>query len=152
MTSDATPDLTTDDIEGPLSPHIETSVPRMTTYSKPKKDLSLIIERLSQQRGVKSVTETVDHISASKFYETVSEQVAVQRDPCKEHVVHLEGIENSKFGVFQTVLQSSSEVQMENTDLMKAQVRKLTCFKVTMFYVIYYYINNHLNIFQYFSV
>lgn len=123
MTNDTTPDPTADDSEGPSSPHIGTSIPRITTYSKPKRDLSHIIERLSQQQGIKSVTETVGHISASKFYETMSEQVAAQRDSRKEHVIHLEAIENTKFGVFQTVLQSSSAVQMENTDLMKAQVR-----------------------------
>jgi hypothetical protein len=146
MTNDAMPDLTADDSEGPSSPHIETSVPRITRYSNPKKDLSHIIERLSQQREGSSVTGTLGHISASKFYEAVSEQVATQRNARKEHTIHLEAIENTKFGVFQTMLQSSSGVQVENTDLMKAQVKKLTCFEVTVFYVICYIIENHLKI------
>jgi hypothetical protein len=130
VTNDATPDLTTDVTEIPSSPRIETSVPRIVTYSNPKRDLNHIIERLSQQRGIKSVTETVGRVSASKFYETISEQVATRRDAHKEHIIRLEGIENTKFGVFQTVLHSSSTVQMDNTDLMKAQVRKLAYFKV----------------------
>lgn len=123
VTSDATHDPSADDTDDRSALHIETSVPRIATYSKPKRDLSHIIERLSQKREIKSVAETVGHISASKFYESVSEEVAAQRDTCKEHVICLEGTENTKFGVFQTVLPSSSPVQMDNTDLMKAQVR-----------------------------
>jgi biopolymer transport protein ExbD len=126
VTNDAAPDLTTDDAEIPSSPRIETSVPRISTYSHNKRNLSHVIDRLSQQRGIKGVVETVGHLSSSKFYETVSEQVTAQRDARQEHIIHLEATENSKFGVFQTVLQSSSGVQMDNVDLMKAQVRKLS--------------------------
>jgi biopolymer transport protein ExbD len=126
VTNDAVPDLTTDGTEIPSSPRIETSVPPIATLSHPKRDLSHIIKRLSHQRGLNGAAETVGRVSASKFYETVSEQVAAQRDARKEHVIHLEATENSKFGVFQTVLQSSSAVQMDNVDLMKTQVRKLT--------------------------
>jgi hypothetical protein len=137
VTNDATPDPAANESESPSPPHIETSVPRIAPYTKPNKDLSHIIERLSKQRGVKSVTETVGHISASTFYETVSEQLSAQRDARKEHVLHLDAIENTKFGVFQTVLQSSTTVQMEDTDLMKAQVRELQCSKVTYIVLCY---------------
>jgi len=123
VTNDATPDPLGDDSDDRSALHIETSVPPIATYSKPKRDLSHIIERLSQKREVKSVVETGGHISASKFYETVSEDIAAQRGTRKEHVICLEGIENTKLGVFQTVLPSSSPVQMDNIDLMKAQVR-----------------------------
>lgn len=125
VTNDAVPGLTADGTELPSCPRIETSVPRIATLSHPKRDLSHIIERLSQQRGLKGAAETVGHISASKFYETVSDQVAAQRDARKEHIIHLEAVENTKSGVFQTVLQSNSVTQMDNIDLMKAQVRKL---------------------------
>jgi hypothetical protein len=101
---------------------IETSVPPIAPYKNPKKDLSQIVEKLSQQRGTKTASETVAHISASKFYENVTDRLAAQQDACKEHIIRLEAMENTKYGVFQTVLQSSSSVQMENTDLMKAQV------------------------------
>lgn len=125
VTSDATPDPSADDSDDRSALHIEASVPRIAAYPKPKRDLSDIIERLSQKTEIKSVAETVGHISASKFYETISEEVAAQRDAHKEHVICLEGTENTKFGVFQTVLPSSSPVQMDNTDLMKAQVVEL---------------------------
>lgn len=123
MTNEATPDPLGDDCDDESAVHIETSVPPIAAYSKPKRDLSHVIERLSQKREIKSVAETGGNISASKFYETVNEDVAAQRDARKEHVICLEGIENTKFGVFQTVLPPSSPVQMDNIDLMKAQVR-----------------------------
>ncbi|KAJ9595711.1 hypothetical protein L9F63_013124, partial [Diploptera punctata] len=104
---------------------IATSIPPIATYKNPKKDLSQIIENLSQQRGGKNVKETVAHVSTSKFYEGVTDRMAAQKDACKEHIIRLESIENTKYGVFQTVLQSSSALQMENTDLMKAQVVEL---------------------------
>lgn len=126
VTNDATPDLTNDDTEIPSSPRIETSVPRIATYSHNKRNLNNVVDRLSQQRGTKGVAESVGCVSSSKFYETVSEQVAAQRDARQEHIIHLEATENTKFGVFQTVLESNSAVQMDNIDLMKAQVRKLS--------------------------
>lgn len=126
VTNDAAPDPTTDDTEIPSSPHIETSVPRIATYYPNKRNLSHVVERLSQQRGIKGVAKSIGGVSSSKFYETVSEQVAAQRDARQEHIIHLEATENTKFGVFQTVLESNSTVQMDNIDLMKAQVRKLS--------------------------
>jgi hypothetical protein len=123
VTNDAAPDPSADDSDDRLALHIETSVPRIATYSKPKRDLSHVIERLSQKRETKSVAETLGHISASKFYETVSEEVAAQRDRRKEHVICLEGSENTDLGVYQTVLPQGSTVQMDDIDLMKAQVR-----------------------------
>lgn len=125
VTSDTTSIPTNGEPSIPSSSDIQTSIPPIATYKNPKKDLSQIVEKLSQQRGVKTVTETVAHISASKFYEGVSDRLVAKKDACKEHTIRLEAMENTKYGVFQTVLQSSSSVQMENTDFMKAQVVEL---------------------------
>ncbi|XP_023725610.1 uncharacterized protein LOC111874378 isoform X2 [Cryptotermes secundus] len=125
VTNDAAPDLTTDDTEIPSSPRIETSVPRIATYSHNKRKINHVVERLSKKKRIKGVAESVGCVSSSKFYDAVSEQVAAQRDARQEHIIHLEATENTKFGVFQTVLESNSAVQMDNIDLMKAQVVEL---------------------------
>ncbi|PSN33256.1 hypothetical protein C0J52_22115 [Blattella germanica] len=119
-TSDAIP--TSAHEKNDLTPTlIETSIPRIINNKSQKKDLSLIIEKLTQQRAEENLSDTFAQISASKFYNDVNEQLVLQKDARKEKTVHLEAVENTHYGVFQTMMPTNSTNQMENTDLMKTQ-------------------------------
>ncbi|XP_066993039.2 uncharacterized protein [Anabrus simplex] len=111
---------------------IATVIPPISTYSKPKKDLSKIIERLGQKASVKTITETMGHISATHLYEDISKKVVARNNDRKEHAIHLENMETTKVGVFQTKLcttttttTTTSAVRTDNTDLMKAQISEI---------------------------
>lgn len=56
--------------------------------------------------------------SSSEFYDNVNRELAERKKDAKQHTIHLEPIENTTFGVFQTVMQSSSS----SSELIKSQV------------------------------
>lgn len=105
---------------------IKATVPRIVNSSKPKKDLTQIIEELSNRKGLKNFKESVTHYSASSLYEDVNRSLISRAQQRKQHAIHLEPTGSSS-GVFQTKLQAttSTTIQAENVDLMKAQVIEL---------------------------
>ncbi|XP_047105468.1 uncharacterized protein LOC124774838 [Schistocerca piceifrons] len=105
---------------------IKATVPRIVSSSKPKKDLTQIIEELSDKKGIKNFKETVAHYSASSLYEDINRSLISRAQQRKQHAIHLEPTGSSS-GVFQTKLHAttSTTIQAENIDLMKAQVIEL---------------------------
>ncbi|XP_034256820.1 uncharacterized protein LOC117654344 [Thrips palmi] len=87
-----------------------------------KKDLTSIVEKLMQKTSSQTLTETVGHLSSSsEFYDGVSKELKDRQKDAKQQTIHLEPIENTSFGVFQTIVQTSGS----SNELIKSQVQDL---------------------------
>lgn len=87
-----------------------------------KKDLTSIVEKLMQKTATQTLTETVGRLSStSEFYDNVSKELTDRKKEAKQHTIHLEPIENTSFGVFQTIVQTSGS----SSELIKSQVQDL---------------------------
>lgn len=87
-----------------------------------KKDLTSIVEKLMHKNSTQTLTESIGHLSStSEFYDTVSKEVSERKKEAKEQTIHLEPIENTSYGVFQTVVQTSGS----SAELIKSQVQDL---------------------------
>lgn len=87
-----------------------------------KKDLTSIVEKLMQKTSTQTLTETVGHLSStSDFYDGVSKELKERQKDAKQQTIHLEPIENTSFGVFQTIVQTSGS----SNELIKSQVQDL---------------------------
>lgn len=73
--------------------------------------------RITARRDLTSIVETMSsRVSASQFYTEAVNKVSARNSARKETTVHLQPMENTSFGVFQTVVNSPMK------DLMKNQV------------------------------
>lgn len=107
------------------SPQILKTKPGISSITKPKKRLREIVEKLTRNSG-RNTPERLESklISEAQLYDHINENVVARKNDSLEHSYHLEDIESSKVGKFQTKLVSSSS-STEKEDLMKAQVSEL---------------------------
>ncbi|KAK7790875.1 hypothetical protein R5R35_010743 [Gryllus longicercus] len=119
-TSDKVPDCSKED-ENAI-PQIVTTTSRISSFTNSKKGLREIVDRLAQN-SCKSNNNETKTSSATKLYDNVHANVLARKNDRIEHSFHLEEIETTKVGVFQTKL--ASAVGAEKDDLMKAQVSEL---------------------------
>lgn len=64
-------------------------------------------------------TVQVGHLSSTaEYYDGVSQDLSERRKEAKQQTIHLEPIENTSFGVYQTIVQKSGST----TELIKSKV------------------------------
>ncbi|XP_026274501.1 uncharacterized protein LOC113203819 [Frankliniella occidentalis] len=86
-----------------------------------KKDLTSIVEKLMQKNSMQTLNETASHLSStSEFYDDVSKELNQRKKEAKQHTIHLQPIENTSYGVFQTIVQTTG-----SSELIKSQVQDL---------------------------
>uniref|UniRef100_A0A1B6C4W1 C2H2-type domain-containing protein n=1 Tax=Clastoptera arizonana TaxID=38151 RepID=A0A1B6C4W1_9HEMI len=78
-----------------------------------------LIDRPSRITARGDLTTIIEKMSASQFYTEAANKVTARNSERKETTLHLQPMENTSFGVFQTVLNSPSK------DLMMKQVSDL---------------------------
>lgn len=76
--------------------------------------------RITARRDLTSIVESLSgHLSASQFYADAGEKVAARNEARKDTTIHLQPIENTSYGVFQTVLNTPSKGLIKNQVLRK---------------------------------
>ncbi|KAK3929259.1 Zinc finger protein 800, partial [Frankliniella fusca] len=86
-----------------------------------KKDLTSIVEKLMQKNSTQTLNDTASNLSSnSEFYDDVSKELTQRRKEARQQTIHLQPIENTSYGVFQTVVQTPG-----SSELIKSQVQDL---------------------------